>query len=107
MKADGYNSLTIASYEGFLSALELERNSTSDPEVIAVMISKFDAALRSAPGEKVDHAAELIVSAWIDKKSGITETLPALLKWLTDEKIFSQSWVSAVKGMVVALDETL
>lgn len=104
MKADGYNSLTIASYDGFLAALESERNSSFDSEMLAAVIHKYDAVFKSAPGEKVDHAAELIVSAWLDGKAGVPEALSSLQKWLTDTNVFSPNWVNAVEEIVVALD---
>ena len=68
------------------------------------MIDMFDQRFRACNGFKVESAAELITSAWVDEHSGISGSLSALRNWLTDVERFSTDWIASVHEALVELD---
>jgi hypothetical protein len=53
---------------------------------------------------KVESAAELIASAWMDERYGIAGSLSALRDWFTDVRRFSRHWIANVNELLVELD---
>ena len=68
------------------------------------MIDMFDQRFRACNGFKVESAAELITSAWVDEHSGISGSLSALRNWFIDVERFSTDWIASVHDVLVELD---
>jgi len=48
----------------------------------------------------------LIASAWLDERSGVTGSLPALHNWFTDAGRFSKDWIANVNELLAELDRS-
>jgi hypothetical protein len=89
----------------FLSNLEAERQALVGAEDLSALIEQFDSRLRACAGTTVDSAAQLLVSAWVDERSGVTGALAATRDWLTDAGRFSDDWIVGVRELVIALEQ--
>jgi heme oxygenase len=69
------------------------------------LIAAFGRQLHACTGFRVDAAAPVIASAWLDERSGITGALAAVLAWFTDARRFADDWVATVHAFVAALDQ--
>ena len=93
-----------AQFDLFLSNREAERRVCFGAEGQSPLIDVFNRRFRACSGLKVESAAELIASAWIDERSGITGSLSALHDWFTDVRRFSGDWIANVNELLVELD---
>jgi len=91
-------------FDQFLSDRETERRRLFGTESRSRLIDMFDQRFRACTGFKVESAAELITSAWVDKHSGISGSLSALRNWFTDVERFSADWIASVYEVLVELD---
>jgi len=56
---------------------------------------------------RLGRTGELLVSAVCDEAEGITQAVPSLLAWLTNQECFSQLWISEVLKTVEAARATI
>jgi heme oxygenase len=90
----------------FLSNLDDERRALAGSAGrLKRLTDRFDQRLCGCTGRTVDSAAELIASAWIDERSGITGALTAVLDWFTDADRFSNDWIVNVREFAAELDK--
>src|SRR5262249_4514625 len=90
-------------FDPFLSDRRAERSRLFGAESRLHLIDVFDKRFRACAGFKIESAAELIASAWIDEHSGISGALAALCNWLTDAERFSADWIATVHELTVEL----
>jgi heme oxygenase len=93
-----------AQFAPFLSKLEAERKALAGAENLPTLIEQCDRRLRACVGVTVNSAAQLIASAWVDERSGISGALAATRDWFTDAERFSKGWITAVHDLVTALE---
>jgi heme oxygenase len=91
-------------FDRFLSNLKAERRALFGASGRSHLIDVFDQRFRACAGFAVESAAELIVSAWVDERSGISGSLSALLSWFTDVGRFSSDWIANVNELLAKLD---
>jgi hypothetical protein len=91
-------------FDHFLSDREAERRRLFGAESRPRLIDMFDQRFRACTGFKVESAAELITSAWVDEHSGISGSISALRDWFTDVERFSKEWIANVHELLVELD---
>jgi hypothetical protein len=92
-------------FDPFLSKLEAERQALADAENLPALIGRFDGRLRECAGTTVNSAVQLIVSSWIDERSGISGALATTRDWFTNSERFSSDWVVSVGELVAALEQ--
>ena len=91
-------------FDPFLSDREAERRSFFGAESRPHLIDMFDQRFRARTGFKIESAAELVASAWVDEHSGISGSLFSLRSWFTDGERFSTDWIASVHEVLVELD---
>jgi len=91
-------------FDAFLSDRRDERRTLRGAESRSQLIDLFDERFRACTGFKVESAAELIASAWIDEHCGVSNSISALCDWLTDVERFSAGWIANVHQLLVELD---
>ena len=89
----------------FLADRKAERRRLVGAESRSLVVDVFDQRFRACTGFKVELAAELITSAWVDEQSGISGSLSALCSWFTDGERFSTDWVANVSQLLLELDQ--
>ena len=88
--------------QGSVCNREAERRVCFGAEGQSPLIDVFNRRFRAC--STVESAAELIASAWMDERSGITGSLSALHDWFTDVRRFSGDWIANVNELLVELD---
>jgi hypothetical protein len=91
-------------FDLFLSNREAERRVYFGAEGQSPLIDVFNRRFQACSGLKVESAAELIVSAWMDERSRVTGSLSALHNWITDVGRFSGDWIANVNELLAELD---
>jgi len=91
-------------FDHFLSDREAERRRLFGAESRLRLIDVFDQRFQACSGFKIESAAELITSAWVDEHSGISGSISALRDWFTDVERFSKEWIANVHELLVELD---
>ena len=91
-------------FDPFLSDRDAERCELFGAESRSRLTDAFDQRFRACAGFKVESAAELITSAWVDKHAGISDAIPGLRDWFTDAGRFSPDWTASVHELLVELD---
>jgi len=91
-------------FDPFLSDRRAERRTLRGAENRPQLIDAFDARFRACTGFKIESAAELIASAWVDQHCGISNSISSLCDWLTDGERFSAGWIANVHGLLAELD---
>jgi hypothetical protein len=91
-------------FDPFLSDRRAERRRFFGAESGSHLITVFDKRLRACTGFKVEPAAELIISAWVDEHCGISGSVSALRGWFTDVERFSTHWIANVHVLLGELD---
>ena len=91
-------------FDLFLSNREAERRVYFGAEGRSPLIDAFNRRFRACGGLRVESAADLIASAWMDERSGVTGSLSALHNWITDVGRFSNDWVANVNQLFTELD---
>lgn len=94
-----------AQFDPFLSKREAERRSHFGAAYQSPLIGAFNRRFQACSGLKVASAAELIVSAWMDERSGVAGSLPALHNWFTDTGRFSKDWIVTVNDLLAEFDQ--
>ena len=89
----------------FLSRLDAERRALGVAESVPQLVEQFDRRFHACTGHMVESAAQLIASAWIDERSGITGARAALMDWFVDAGRFSTDWIANVRELVTELDQ--
>jgi hypothetical protein len=92
-------------FEQFLLDLEAERRALFGAAGGSQLIDAFDQRFRACGGLLVASAAELITSAWLDERAGISGAVAALRDWLTDSERFSADWIANVRALLAELDQ--
>ncbi|MEO6323881.1 MAG: biliverdin-producing heme oxygenase [Thermoanaerobaculia bacterium] len=92
-----------ASYQPFLASLRTERASYMSADVLESITSEHERLFRACSGYRIEPAAELIVSAWIDERAGIAGALASTRAWFGDPGRFSSDWTGTVDRLVGAL----
>jgi hypothetical protein len=92
-------------FDPFLSDRRTERRKFLGAESGSHLIDLFGERLRACAGFKVEPAAELIASAWVDEHSGIFGSVSALRGWFTHAERFSTDWITNVDELLVELDK--
>jgi len=92
------------SYAAFLDNVDLEQKYTN--QYLHNSTQKFSRKLTSCNGLRVPDAAELIASAWLDERAGITGAFEATKSWFVDPATFSPDWIELVEGFVAELIST-
>jgi heme oxygenase len=93
-----------AQFDLFLSNREAERRVYFGAEGQSPLIDAFNRRFQACSGLKVESAADLIASAWMDERSGVTGSLSALHNWLTGVGRFSRDWIANVNELLAELD---
>jgi hypothetical protein len=88
----------------FLSDRKAERRRLFGDEGGSRLIEMFDQRFRACTGFKVEAAAELIASAWVDEHCGISGAIRALRDWFSDVDRFSADWIGNVHALLAELD---
>jgi len=88
----------------FLADREAERARHLGAENRSRLIEMFEQRFRACTGFRIEAAAELIASAWVDEQCGIPGALAALRDWLTDARRFSADWIATVHELLAELD---
>ncbi len=96
---------TKTQFAQFLADRDAERSRLLGAEGKLRLIETFDQRFRACAGFKVESAAELIASAWVDKHAGIFGAIPALRDWLVDAGRFSSDWIANVHELLAELDQ--
>jgi hypothetical protein len=91
-------------FDQFISDRRAERRRLLSDEDRSHLIEAFDQRFRSCTGFKVESAAELIASAWVDEHSGISGAVPALCDWFTGSQRFATDWIANVHALLAELD---
>jgi hypothetical protein len=91
-------------FDPFLSDRRAERSRLFGAHGRSHLIEVFDERFRACTGPKIESAAELIASAWVDEHFGISGALPVLCNWLTDVERFSADWIANVHELLVELE---
>jgi hypothetical protein len=91
-------------FDQFLTERKSERRRLFGAESRSRLIDVFDQRFRACTGFKVESAAELITSAWVDEHSGISGSISALRNWFTDVERFSRDWIANVHELLAELD---
>lgn len=91
-------------FDRFLADRKAERRGLFGAESQSHLVDAFDQRFRACTGFKVELAAELITSAWVDEHSGISGSLSALCNWFTDVERFSTDWIANVHELLAELD---
>ena len=91
-------------FDPFLSDRNSERRRLFGADGRSRLIDMFDQRFRVCTGFKVESAAELVASAWVDEHSGMTGSLSSLCSWFTDGERFSTDWIASVHELLVELD---
>jgi hypothetical protein len=91
-------------FDQFLSDREAERRKLFGAEGRSRLIDEFDERFRACAGFKIESAAELITSAWVDEHSDVPGSLSALCRWLVDGERFSADWIANVDALLIELD---
>jgi hypothetical protein len=91
-------------FDPFLSDRNSERRRLFGADSRSRLIDMFDQRFRICTGFKVESAAELVASAWVDEHSGIAGSLSSLCSWFTDGERFSTDWIASVHELLVELD---
>ncbi len=94
-------------FDPFLSSLEAERQARGDADALSRLVGKFDRRFSRCGGFLVPSAAQLIASAWGDKRSGIDNALASVADWFTDPKRFSSDWVVNAHELMKELDRAV
>jgi hypothetical protein len=92
-------------FDQFLSDREAERQIFFGAAGGSQLIDAFDQRFRACSGLVVASAAELIASAWLDERAGISGAVAALRDWLTDSERFSADWIATVHALLAELDQ--
>lgn len=92
-------------FDPFLASLDTKREALRGAPHFSRLVRQFDQQFNECDGLKVDSAAELIVSAWIDEHSGLSGALPAIRDWFDDAGRFSAAWNATVGELVGELNE--
>jgi heme oxygenase len=95
-----------AQFDVFLSNRETERRVHLGTDGQSPLIDVFNRRFQECSGLRVDLAADLIASAWLDERSGVTGSLPALHNWFTDAGRFSKDWIANVNELLAELDRS-
>jgi len=93
-----------AQFDLFLSNRDAERRMYFGAEGQSPLIDVFNRRFHACNGLKVESAADLIASAWMDERSGVTGSLSALHDWFTDVGRFSRDWIADVNELLAELD---
>lgn len=105
LRAELHRALDEASpFDRFLCELEAERARFGPAQAFVDLLEQFESLLGACPGFRLDGAAKLIASAWVDESAGVRGALAATQNWLADPARFSSAWVAQVNGMVTRLD---
>jgi hypothetical protein len=91
-------------FDHFLSDRETERRRLFGAESQSRLIDVFDQRFQACQGFKIESAAALITSAWVDERCGVSGSISALRDWLVDAKRFSTEWIANVHELLVELD---
>jgi hypothetical protein len=91
-------------FNQFLSDREAERLALFDVESKSSRIDAYDERFLACTGLVIPSAAELLTSAWIDERAGISGAVAALRDWLVDPKRFSSDWIVTVHDLLAELD---
>ena len=91
-------------FDQFLADRKAERRRLVGAASRSHLVDVFEQRFRACTGFKVELAAELITSAWVDEHSGISGSLSALCSWFTDIERFSADWIANVHELLVELD---
>ena len=91
-------------FDHFLADRKAEGRRLVGAESRSHLVDVFDQRFRACTGFKVELAAELITSAWVDEHSGISGSLSALCNWFTEVERFSTDWIANVHELLVELD---
>jgi heme oxygenase len=92
-----------AQFDPFLSNREAERRVHLGADGQSPLIDVFNSRFQACSGFKVESAADLVASAWMDERSGVTGSLSALHSWLTDVGRFSSDWIANVNELLAEL----
>lgn len=90
-------------FDQFLSDRDAERRTLFGGDGRSRLIDVFDQRFRACAGFKVAAAADLITSAWVDERSGISGSISVLCDWLTDVGRFSTDWIANVHALLAEL----
>ncbi|MDI1262673.1 MAG: biliverdin-producing heme oxygenase [bacterium] len=88
----------------FLAALDAERCVLDGGANISNLIKQYERRFLDCDGFTVASAAPLLVSAWIDERSGIAGAFAATRDWFADAARFSSHWINSVRAFEIELD---
>jgi hypothetical protein len=91
-------------FDQFLSDRKAERSRLLGDKDRSRLIDAFDQRFQACTGFKVESAAELIASSWVDEHCGISGSISALRGWFTDSARFSTDWINNVHALLIELD---
>jgi hypothetical protein len=91
-------------FDQFLLDRKAERRRLFGDKGGSRLIDVFDQRFRACTGFKVESAAELITSAWVDEHCGISGSISALRDWFSDVDRFSTDWIANVHELLIELD---
>jgi heme oxygenase len=94
----------LTAFDPFLSDRDAERRKHFGADGKSPLIDAFDRRLQASSGLRVESAAELICSAWIDERSGVRGSRSGLLDWFNDRERFSGDWIANVNEFWAELD---
>ena len=92
------------SYTAFRDNVNLEQRSVA--QNLDKFILEFNRKLASHNDPHVPAAAELIASAWLDERVGITGAFEATKCWFVSPVRFSADWIELVEGFIAELENT-
>jgi len=95
------SSCRSESYTAFLDNVDLEQKYTN--QYLHNSTQEFSRKMASCSGLRVPDAAELIASAWLDERAGITGAFEASKCWFVSPATFSPDWIELVEGFVAEL----
>jgi len=91
-------------FEEFLSSLDAERNTVANGQAYSTLVARFEQRFWFSSGFKVNSASQLIASAWVDERVGISGALAATQVWFVDPGRFSLDWIANVNELVASLE---
>ncbi len=100
----GENNPATTGYDFYLSKREAERDSYIAEKIATVLSRQYESLLGAASGFKMPGVPTLIISSWVDERSGIEGALDAVRTWFQDSGRFSPDWIELIYQLIAELD---
>ncbi len=94
-RAERYEKLHMSA-----DTLRQAREKRIPEKLLQTLSNQFDQQVGTEMADPYRHTGKLLVAAVVDEKNSIDGAVEALTTWLTDEKRFSNEWITAVNQTI-------